>query len=183
MVSNTPHMPRSDDQSRMFLRLYARHEQEIYAYILALVPNWADADEIMQDTCVRLWEQFERFEPGTSFVAWARTIARFLVLAFRKRTGRERVHFSQAFIESLAAEVESQRGVELAQQRKAALMACVDELPGRNRDLLLRVYGQGGSIKSIAEALGRPLQGTYQAISRIRKALYDCINRKLSQGG
>ncbi len=184
MNSPTRNVPILDEHSRAFLRLYARHEHEIYAYVMAMVPNWADADEIMQETCVRLWEQFAKFEPGTNFVAWARTVARYMVLAFRKRTARERVHFSQAFIDALAEEVKSSghQSVDISDQRKSALVECVDELPKHSRQLLYSVYHTNQSIKVIAEKLGRPLAGTYQAVSRIRKALFRCITGKLASG-
>lgn len=184
MKTSSSDMPQLDDRGRAFLRLYAKHEHEIYAYVMAMVPNWADADEIMQETCVRLWDQFGKFELGTNFVAWGRTIARYMVLAFRKRTARERVHFSQAFVDALADEVQatSDQSMDIAEQRKAALALCIDGLTTRNRDLLFEVYSTNQSIKVIAEKTGRPIQGAYQAISRIRKSLFECISRKMAGG-
>lgn len=159
------------------MRLYSRHEHEIYGFIVSLVPNWADADEIMQDTCLRLWEQFDKFEQGTNFVAWALTIARYLVLAFREKTGRERAHFSLAFVEALAAETERMQPV--IEGRKRALAQCLETLPRSQRQVLSMVYEADQPINRVAESLGRPLAGVYQMISRLRRALFDCVNRKL----
>ena len=57
-----------------FLRLLLQHERRIRAYILALVPNWADADDLYQETTVRLWEQFADYNPEKEFGAWACTV-------------------------------------------------------------------------------------------------------------
>lgn len=168
---------RVEDRGAAFLRLYSRHEHEVYGFIVSLVPNWADADEIMQDTCLRLWEQFDKFEPGTNFVAWALTIARYLVLAFRERTGRERAHFSLAFVEALASETE--RAQPVIEGRKRALAQCLESLPRSQRQLLTMVYEGDQPINRVAEALGRPAAATYQLISRVRRALFECVNRKL----
>jgi hypothetical protein len=54
-----------------------RHERLVYGFMLSLVPNWADADEILQETNIRLWDEFEKFVPRTNFAAWAVRIARF----------------------------------------------------------------------------------------------------------
>ena len=72
-----------DESRRQFIRLMTRHERLVYGYILSLVPNWADADEILQETNIRLWEEFEKFETGTNFAAWAVRVAHFQVLTWR----------------------------------------------------------------------------------------------------
>jgi DNA-directed RNA polymerase specialized sigma24 family protein len=46
-----------DESRRQFIRLMTKHERLVYGYILSLVPNWADADEILQETNIRLWEE------------------------------------------------------------------------------------------------------------------------------
>ena len=82
-----------DESRRQFIRLMTRHERLVYGYILSLVPNWADADEILQETNIRLWEEFEKFEAGTNFAAWAVRVAHFQVLTtrwLRSRAGRTR---------------------------------------------------------------------------------------------
>src|SRR5205814_6679679 len=75
--------PFVDEARRQFIRLMTRHERLVYGYILSLVPNWADADEILQETNIRLWEEFEKFQAGTNFAAWAIRVAHFQVLTWR----------------------------------------------------------------------------------------------------
>ena len=59
-----------------------------------MVPVWQDAEDILQETKVRLWDQFARFTPGTNFGAWASTVARFMVLEYRERASRQKLYFS-----------------------------------------------------------------------------------------
>jgi RNA polymerase sigma-70 factor, ECF subfamily len=170
-----------DRRTTDFVRLLTRHERRVYAYILSLVPNWADADEILQETNVRLWQQFEKYEPGTDFGSWACTIARYQVLTFRKRTGRERVHFSQAFMEAVTREMEA--SAPEADSRRAALSDCIGKLTETSRRLVRLVYGGGSAVNKAAEQLGRPVPATYKALSRARQFLHDCIEQQLKGGG
>ena len=65
-----------DHETRVkeFVRLLGAHEQGLSGYIISLVPNWADADEIAQETKLRLWEQFEQFDRTKDFGTWARRL-------------------------------------------------------------------------------------------------------------
>ena len=169
----------AEDRSE-FVRLLTRHERQVYAYILSLVPNWADADEILQETNMRLWDQFERFKTGTDFGAWARTVAHYQVLTFRKRIGRERVHFSQEFVDAVQAEYEApSTSEETPEARRQALQKCIEKLGPGQQEMLQRTYSGEHSIKDVAGQLKRPASAVYKALSRIRRALYDCVSNSL----
>src|SRR5580704_11881026 len=49
---------------QQFVRLLTGNERRLKSYILTLVPNLADAEQIAQDTSLRLWEQFDRYNPA-----------------------------------------------------------------------------------------------------------------------
>src|SRR5665648_601860 len=91
----------SDHEARTqeFVRLLGVHEQELSGYVISLVPNWADADEVIQETKLRLWTQFDQYDPTKDFGGWARAIAYFMVLAHRKRSQRASARFSQQFVD------------------------------------------------------------------------------------
>jgi RNA polymerase sigma-70 factor (ECF subfamily) len=61
---------RKNIDGREFIRLLTANQSRIYAYIVSLVPNFNDADDIMQETTTMMWERKEDFESGTDFVAW-----------------------------------------------------------------------------------------------------------------
>ena len=129
---------------------------------------------------MRLWEQFDKFEIGSNFGAWARTIAHYQVLTFRKRTGRERVHFGDAFLEAIAQEQAEEPPAHISDQR-AALANCIEQVSEPNRRLLQLVYEAGRSVKLAASELNRPVAATYKALARVRKALHTCIEQSLSR--
>ena len=167
--------PPSDPQE--FVRLLTQSQRRVYAFVLAMVPNWADADEILQETNVRLWDEFARYSPGTDFGAWACTVARYQVLTFRKRQSRERVRFTDAFLDVVAEEWAA--GDDDAADRHVALEQCVNQLAPVNRDLLRAYYRPGADAAAVADGAGRSVEALYKALSRIRRFLHDCIRRRL----
>lgn len=166
------------DSVRDFVQLLARHERSLYSYILAHVPNWSDADEVAQETRLRLWEQFDQFEPGSQFGAWARTIAHYQILTYRKQQQRNSIRFSEQAIELLSAEAKI-RADELS-PRHLALEKCVTELTDGHRELIAQCYsGQEQSMRQVARQLGRTYDATRKTLFRIRCILADCVDRRL----
>ena len=60
-----------------FAKLMRANYSRFCVYIINLFSNDADADDLMQETATMIWENFDRFEPGPSFVSRAVTIAKF----------------------------------------------------------------------------------------------------------
>ena len=76
---------------KAFVEHFSEARRTVYAFIFVLVGNAADADDIFQEVCVVLWRRYDQFRPGTNFLAWAKQIARNLVMDHRKRRFRRRV--------------------------------------------------------------------------------------------
>lgn len=162
-----------DRRSKEFVSLFQRHERTLYGYILSLVPNLAAADEISQDTNLRLWEQFDRFDPNTDFVAWACTVAYYQVLTYRKKVGRERLRFDSRLLEVVASRVAA-RHDELA-SRQTHLVDCLAQLSEFKRDIIRLYYYLGMSAKAVAEKLGRNVTTVEKTLGRARRALHECV--------
>jgi RNA polymerase sigma-70 factor, ECF subfamily len=163
------------DSGDEFVRLIIVNQPRLYAYIMSLVPNWADADDLFQECSIVLWSKKGEFTPGTNFLAWACQIALNKVFNLRKRQARNRLTFDVEFIKAVADE--RLAGRERLDERVAALESCVEKLKPRDRELLDRWYQRRGTTKVLAEQLGRPLDTVYKALKRIRMALFDCITR------
>jgi RNA polymerase sigma-70 factor, ECF subfamily len=164
-----------------FVRLLMAHERQIFTYILALLPNVADAEDVLQETSIVLWRKFPEYQPGTNFVSWAYRVAHNMVRNHCAKQCRCRVKFDEGLLATVAADVESMREeLDLGRQ---TLLDCIDELPSDDRDLLQRRYELGATIKSVAAAVGRSVEGMYKSMRRIHDTLYDCVYRKLTSEG
>jgi RNA polymerase sigma-70 factor, ECF subfamily len=163
----------SSDRTDDFLRLLARHERRLEGYVLALMPNWANAEEIIQETKLRLWQQFDEYDSAKDFGAWACTIAHFQVLTFRNRSRSQQSLLSQLFVEKVASIV-SERHDELT-ERARLLSECLKKLTVAKQELLKMRYSDRRTIVQVAAELGRKSESVRQELLRIRQTLYRCI--------
>lgn len=166
------------ERTEEFVKLLSQHQRRVGTYILTLVPNWADAEEILQETNVVLWREFDRFELGTNFAAWAYKIAFHQVLNFRKRKAREKLQFSDAFLELVAEE--TAENTDQLEARYQHMQDCIAQLSEKNRDLLTRRYHSGADMETLAGELKRSVGALYRALSRIRRSLQECMDRRLA---
>jgi RNA polymerase sigma-70 factor (ECF subfamily) len=162
-----------------FVRLFVAHEGRLRAFIRALLPTWADVDEVMQETSLVAWRKFARFERGTNFMAWAATIARFEALDHLRRRGREQLVFSDA-VADLMAEEATPEGETLERQRRA-LDRCLAKVGDPQRALLLLSYQPGAKLHEVAARAGRSVEGHYKAVQRLRARLLDCIEGEMKR--
>jgi len=161
----------------LFMELYSAHEMRLRGYVQSLVPRWSDAEDIVQRCSLILWKRFSQFEPGTNFFAWACQIVRFEVLKYRKNAAREKMIFSDAFIDAVVRH--TVRNCDDLQTRIDFLQECVSKLSPDHRELLRLRYDEQRSVGSVAKSLDRPIDGVYKTLSRIRSALYACVTRRM----
>lgn len=170
-----------DDKQLEFVRLLAATERRLAGYVLSLVPNLADADEIIQETHVRLWQEQDKYEPGTDFAAWALRVGYYQVLTWRKRRQRDRLIFGDELLGELNERLVCQG--DAADIRHGALVSCLSELSDRSLLLLRRVYRDGEKVKDIAQRTGKTAESLYKAVQRLRSALRVCIEQRLADEG
>jgi len=168
-----------EQHNREFVRLLAQHELRLAGYVHSLIPQWSDAEDVLQETKLRLWDQFDQFRPGADFAAWAFTIATYMVRAYRKKSHRQRLCFNEDVLQRITDRVPEASLMDSG--RVAALINCVRTLSERCRRLLQLFYVDHQSVKDIAWDLDRSPTATYQALSRIRRSLRGCVEKRLEQ--
>src|SRR5262245_46886104 len=131
----------SPERVDTFVRLLGQNQRRIFLYVMSLVPNWNDAEEIIQETNLVLWREFGQFQLGTNFPAWACKVAFHQVLNWRKRKQRDRLEFSQEFLEAVAEEAGN--SADRLEERSQALGGCLDQLPSGHREMLQLRYREG----------------------------------------
>lgn len=163
---------------REYVCLLARHDRQLAEYVHALIPLWQDAEDVLQDTKLRLWEQFDSFELGTDFAAWAFTIAHYAVRTYRTQRQRQRVCFSDDLVEKIAKHLPTM-SARTPDARLSALIECAKSLNKANRELLRLVFAGQRKIKEVARELGQTSSATYVALFRARQSLFVCVEKRL----
>jgi len=176
-------MDRPDpDRTEAFLRLLGEHEKRLGIYVTGLVNCPQDAQDVLQEGKIVMWRQFHQFEIGTNFAAWARKILFYQILAYRRRSKRaSQEWFSEELLATLHEENESAQRELRWQRREEALLSCVTELPAAHREILDLRYREEAPIERISRRTERTEGAIYRLLSRLRKSLHQCVEKKLAQ--
>lgn len=169
-------MPHSFDETR-FIEALTRHQPALEAFCHANLANREDAREVLQATCVKLWQKAADWDPETEFLPWAFTVARFTILSHYRDQKRDRLVFDEDVIEAMAEETEE--AATAFDDRREALARCMTKLSQKQAALLHNHYTANQSLREIAEASGRGLSAVKMALLRIRQQLSACIEREL----
>jgi RNA polymerase sigma-70 factor (ECF subfamily) len=156
-----------------FLSLFLRSEREVFRYVAALVPNVTDAEDIVQQTALALWEKFDAYDPEQPFTPWACRFALNKARQWIERRQRWQTLLDQGLAEELA-----QRRQELQpefERRLKHLDDCLGKLPAAQRSLVEAYYHERSDIATVAERSGRTVAATYKMLQRIRQALQLCV--------
>ncbi|MGO4879340.1 MAG: RNA polymerase sigma factor [Bryobacteraceae bacterium] len=155
--------------------MISRYQHRLYRYLLRLVREPAAADDLFQQTWLRVMEKIGRYDARRNFESWLFSVAHHLAVdAWRVKHG-----------ESLddAADLEEPHGVIEARlrtgdpdalerlldfERGAMLAASMQELPAIHREVLTLRFEEEMRLEEIAEVVGIPLSTVK---SRLRRAL------------
>jgi RNA polymerase sigma-70 factor (ECF subfamily) len=156
-----------------FLSLFLHSEREIFRYVAVLIPNVADAEDIVQQTALALWEKFDAYDADQPFTPWA---CRFALN--KTKQWIERRQRWQALLEGGLVKELAQRREELRPEIEARfkhLEGCLNKLPAEQRSMVEGYYYRRNSVEKLAEETGRTVAATYKTLQRIRQALQTCI--------
>jgi RNA polymerase sigma-70 factor, ECF subfamily len=169
-----------DKRSQLFVRHLNTAHRLLLAYLVSLLGNRHDAEDVLQRASVTMWQRFDTFEPGTDFLAWASTVAFYESRNFQRVANRSRLYFSDSLLNTLADE----RLADLSQheRRLDALDQCLKLLDEPRQQLVQAAYFGEGSMAVLAERLGRAPQTLYNKLTLIRRMLAECVQRRLLEG-
>lgn len=168
-------MQNSTGRHDQFVKNWTRCEPRVFAYIYTLAPNWSDAQDILQETSVVLWNKLDEFVPGTDFVRWACRVAYFEVQKYRHRQHTQAKLLSESFLDFVADRM-SESSDEL-QAMMAALGPCVEKLKLSERQLVRDHFILGANVKDAAAQVGISVDAAYKSLQRIRRKLFECVRR------
>lgn len=159
---------------------WTRAEPSIGRFVRSFIRDSAEAEDVLQEVAVVIVDRYCSYDSTQPFIGWALGIARRVVWTHVRNKYRDRDmklndainHVSRAF-ERLDPHV---------QDMKDALAHCVEKVGGEGRRVLLLRYEEGLELKQIAEHLGKSANNIGVLLYRVRSALRECIDRRLSTG-
>ncbi len=165
--------------------IHDRHR--LGAFVGGLLRDAHAAEDVIQEVWVRLAAEIEKGTVIENQPAWCRGVARNLILKHWRTQQTAKVVADSEVMEAFLAQVEqafSESDTDEAdvwQRRQQALDDCVAALPEKSRRMLSLRYEARKSVEEVAKATGQTFDGVTKALYRLRQALTDCVERKLSQ--
>ena len=169
-----------------FNSLVGRYEKELYGYLRRYVGDATLAEDVFQNTFLKVYEKLDQYEQGRPFRPWLYTIATHQAVDTLRRQNRRKAvsldrHGSSglesdqsSLADLLVARDESPQDAMSREEQKQALRQAVEELPELYRQVMLLAYYQEMKYKDIAEVLGVPL-GT------VKSRLHAAVNRLMGK--
>ncbi|MBA4388705.1 MAG: hypothetical protein C0404_12040 [Verrucomicrobia bacterium] len=150
------------------------------AYISFFLRDRTKVDDALQEAFLVMYRSINQYTEGTSFMAWARTIARFEALTLCRRDQRKndagaRYKEELTTLMSGAAEVDDESFP--LEMKLRALRSCLESLPLRARELIRSRYFGGTSMDALAEEQHSKPAAISMALHRARVALAGCVER------
>ncbi|MEY2599548.1 MAG: hypothetical protein RLZZ142_1807 [Verrucomicrobiota bacterium] len=160
-----------------FIRELTLNQSVLRGICQSALGNPEDAQEALQRTNVVLWKKSGDWDPGTPFVRWAVTVARYVVLGMIRDRQRERLVF-ESDVEEVMLE-EAAEEVEGFEERREALRRCLARLREAHREILSAHYVRGCSVREVAEARNMGVSAVKVLMLRLRQTLGECIQRQI----
>ncbi len=163
-----------------FTRLLDRHLVSLQTFLLRMTGNAADADEVSQDTFLRIWSHATRWQPErVKFSTWLYRIARNLAIdRYRKKRETNVVDITMFVDES----PDAAHLIDL-DRRQQMLRGAVASLPERQRTALLLCHFDGMSNQDAAAVLEVTVDALESLLSRARRTLRTTLRGVLNQPG
>jgi RNA polymerase sigma-70 factor (ECF subfamily) len=168
-------MDSNDQKVKMFLSLLMTNQRRINSYILSVVPNFNDADDIMQETISVMWRKFDGFQIGTDFAGWGLKVAHYCILDYRKKKSKDRLVFSDRIFQQIN-EIANETPDD-TDDRIRHLRNCIEKLQSADQRLLKARYELNCNANGLAVQLDRSVQYVYKHLARIHHALNLCLKR------
>jgi RNA polymerase sigma-70 factor (ECF subfamily) len=172
------------ERQQQLMAEFVATRHALFAFIYGFTRNPHDAEDLFQE----VWLRFSRaLAEGTEIqeqAKWCRATARNLLLHYWRDRRHDAVPVDPELLELVdQAFAEQSASQESWRLRQEALSRCVEELPDRARELLRLKYDESLSAGQVADRLRQSTAAVLMSLSRVRKALRDCAQRKLKAEG
>ena len=150
-----------------------RHALEVHCY--RMLGSAQDAEDLAQETLLRAWRALERFEPRVQFQTWLYRIATNTCLDELERRTRRPVPVDpfpdRPSVETASPTYDPAARYAIREGMELALLRAIQELPGRQRAVLIFRDVLGWTAPEVAEVLGSTVASVNSALQRARATI------------
>ncbi|WP_172300292.1 RNA polymerase sigma factor [Pseudoruegeria sp. HB172150] len=147
------------------------HLPAMRAFAMSLTRESAAADDLVQDTILKAWKNFDKFSKGTNLRAWLFTILRNTFYSNLRKSRREVPDVDGAMAATLSEKPAHDGRLAMADFEKVFA-----DLPVEQREALILVGASGLSYEEAAETCGVAIGTIKSRVNRGRARLVELLN-------
>lgn len=160
-----------------FEHLYQGVSARLLGFILKIVQNKTEAEDILQDVFIKLWHKAKDYRAHEgSALSWLYTLTRNHTIDYLRSKKRKA---TTPLTESDTASQADQnlRFYDLNSEESLAIDYCLDQLANLQKNSILQAFYFGFTYEELAERLAVPLGTVKTRIRRGLQKLKECLNR------
>ena len=182
----TPVDNRTNLNTKDFEAVALAHRDSIYRYALHMSKSKADAEDLVQDTYLKAYRFFDKFEAGTNCKAWLLTILKntFLNTVRRNKGYHQMIHLSE--MEERGVQLLTEDGPEdevFGDLLDDDITAAMEELPAGYRTAVVLADMEGLSYREVADRMSCPVGTVMSRLHRGRRLLRERLRDYVIQYG
>ena len=166
-------------RDELFADLVKEHQVSLRVFVRSLGVELGWVDDLAQDTFVVAYREMDSYDQDRDFGKWLRGIARNLVRNELRKQGRHRRILHESLSQHLLGLAENEKDREVDVTQLSALRDCVEQLPGKSRELARSRYFEGWDATILADKFEMKAATVRQTLLRIRRQLYQCVNQRV----
>ena len=161
-----------------FERLYRLASSRLFAICLRLLPDRAEAEDVLQDVFTAIWHKAEQFDPGrASAMAWMAMIARNRCIDRLRSPGHAVRRTAIELGDELPDDGATPADEAVASNERERLQDCLERLDERRRSLIRTAFFEGVTYEELATRSGAPLGSVKSWIRRGLLQLRTCLEQ------
>lgn len=162
-------------ESDTVVQVLLRQRSRIIAASVAILRDIHAADDVFQQVVLAALGARQGIRDADHLYAWAIRTCRHRALDIARR--RHLTSLPDDVLDLLESTAEPEDfGVS---DQVDALHRCMDKLPGTSKELISMRYQEGLPAAAIADRTKRSVDAVYQSLSRLHRALRNCVERNL----
>jgi RNA polymerase sigma-70 factor, ECF subfamily len=158
-----------------FERLYAATRAKLYGVVLRILRRHDLADEVMQETYLKIWNSAGQFDPALSSpITWMVAIARNRAIDQVRKKTEVSIDEDPAVLEIAADSPDPLAKREMTEELRR-LLACMGRLDEERRRLVLFAYYDGWSREQLAAKFDKPVNTVKTWLRRALIEIRECL--------
>lgn len=136
-----------------FQKLFESHHKKLFAYLMHLLNSKEDAEEIVQESFIKIWEKRKEFNEEFSFNSFLFKIAKNIFLNHCRKNINRRICEEHLLLYNNIS-FENTDDHMLFEEKRDTIFELINELPSKRRNIFILRKINGLSRSEIADSLG-----------------------------